>query len=167
MKKFNEIVGIIEVWAGVFMLTAIILLVFGSAVMRTIRHPIVWSVDLAQLLFVWISMLGADTALKKKAHVGVDLITSKFPAKAQNIITLATYILCVLFLAYITYYGITLCVQNYLRRYATLQISYSFGTAAVPFGSILMILTLVEQTSDLLAKWKKVSVGEVKQLTNI
>lgn len=78
MRKFNEKVGTIETWIGVVMLATIIVLVFASAVMRTIKYPIVWSVDLAQLLFVWISMLGADVALKRKAHVGVDLLAKNF-----------------------------------------------------------------------------------------
>lgn len=157
MKEFNEKVGTVETWIGVVMLTSIILLVFLSAITRTLKYPIVWSVDLAQLLFVWICMFGADIALKRKAHVGVDLITRKFPVRLQNIITLATYILCILFLAFIAYYGLFLCFTNYLRKYQTLQISYSYGTAAVPVGSVLMILTIIEQMIQLIAKWRKTS----------
>lgn len=159
MKEFNAKVGIIETWIGVLMLAAIILLVFISAITRTFKHPIVWSVDLAQLLFVWISMFGADLALKKRAHVGVDLIAKQFPVKLQNSITLGTYILCLLFLGFIAYYGSLLCVTNFLRKYQTLQISYSFGTAAVPLGSVLMILTIIEQMTDLIKNWDKPSIG--------
>lgn len=159
MRKFNEKVGTIETWIGVVMLATIIVLVFASAVMRTIKYPIVWSVDLAQLLFVWISMLGADVALKRKAHVGVDLLAKKFPAKLQNMITLGTFIICILFLGFITYYGIYLCNVNYLRKYQTLQISYSYGTAAVPIGSVMMILTIIEQMADLFKNWGKPSIG--------
>lgn len=155
MKEFNAKIGAIETWIGVLMLAAIILLVFISAVARTFKQPIVWSVDLAQLLFVWICMFGADLALKKRAHVGVDLLVKQFPIKLQNSITLGTYIICLLFLAFITYYGLVLCVTNYLRKYQTLEISYSFGTAAVPLGSILMILTIIEQLVELIKNWKK------------
>ncbi|MGD9155343.1 MAG: TRAP transporter small permease [Bacillota bacterium] len=159
MKEFNEKVGGIETWISVGMLAAIIVLVFASAVMRTFRYPIIWSVDLAQLLFVWICMLGADAALKKRAHVGVDLLAKQFPVRIQNIITLTTYIISVLFLVFITYHGLSLCVKNYLRQYATLQISYSFGTVAVPIGSILMILTFAEQIINLFGNWDKPSIG--------
>jgi TRAP-type C4-dicarboxylate transport system permease small subunit len=159
MKEFNEKVGTIETWFSVGMLAAIVVLVFASAVMRTLRYPIIWSVDLAQLLFVWICMLGADAALKKKAHVGVDLLVKQFPVRIQNIITLTSYIISVLFLVFIAYYGVSLCVKNYLRQYATLQISYSFGTVAVPAGCVFMILTFVEQIVNLVGNWDKPSVG--------
>lgn len=74
-------------------------------------------------------------------------------------ITLGTFIICLLFLGFITYYGIYLCNVNYLRKYQTLQISYSYGTAAVPIGSVLMILTIIEQMADLFKNWGKPSIG--------
>lgn len=160
MRKFNEKVEQIETLIAMGMLASIIILVFISAITRFFKMPIIWSVDLAQLLFVWISMLGADAALKKKSHIGVDLLVKKFPAKLQNTITLGTYILIFAFLVFMLYQGSILVVENYLRKYSTLKISYSFGTAAVPIGSIFMILTVVEQTIDLVKNWSKPSVSK-------
>jgi TRAP-type C4-dicarboxylate transport system permease small subunit len=145
MSKFNAFIGRAESLVGVVMMVVIVVMVFIGAVSRRFGQPIVWSVDLAQLLFIWVCMFGADAALKNKAHVGVDMITNMFPASAQRIITRATYVLCMAFLVFLVIYGVRLCMSNYLRMYATLKVSYSFGTAAVPIGSALMFLTLLEQ----------------------
>lgn len=163
MKKFNAFVGGIESLVGVVMMIIIVVMVFVAAIsrLRFINSPIVWSVDLAQLLFIWICMFGADAALKNKAHVGVDMIVKAFPVKLQKTIVLCTYLLCMAFLVFLAYYGVRLCLSNYLRMYATLKISYSFGTAAVPVGSVLMILTLLEQLRDLVAGWDDPEVGVV------
>ncbi len=161
MKKFNAFVGRIETVVGVCMMTVIVAMVFLAAVTRYFGRPIVWSVDLAQLLFIWICMFGADAALKNRAHVGMDMIVRLFPIPLQKLITLCTYILCLAFLVFCAYYGFNLCVRNYLRMYATLKISYSFGTAAVPVGSVLMILTILEQLGDLLKRWGDPRVGVV------
>jgi TRAP-type C4-dicarboxylate transport system permease small subunit len=115
----------------------------------------VWSVDLSQLFFVWISMIGADLALKKRSHMGVDLLVKRFPAGLQKPVALFSYIICAGFLGFVTYWGIILCVQNYLRKYATLKISYSFATVAVPLISILMLLTVIQQIAELFAKRPK------------
>ncbi len=163
MKKFNAFVGRIESVVGVSMMTVIVAMVFIGAVSRYFKSPIVWSVDLAQLLFIWICMFGADAALKNRAHVGVDMIVKLFPVKLQKTITLCTYILCLCFLVFLVFYGFRLCLSNYLRQYATLKISYSFGTAAVPIGSILMILTLLEQLGGLIAGWNDPKIGTVGQ----
>lgn len=155
MKKVNEVISKIESTVGVVMLTGIVLLVFISAVTRVFKSPIVWSVDMAQLLFVWISMFGADLALKKCAHMGVDIVVRKLPDKLQKIVALFSYLLCTGFAVFIAYWGINLFIENYLRKYQTLQISYSYATAAVPVVSCLMILTLLEQIIDLLRGWNK------------
>lgn len=164
MRKFNAFVGRIETVVGVVMMTVIVAMVFVGAVTRYFGKPIIWSVDMAQLLFIWVCMIGADRALKNKAHVGVDMIVKMFPAKLQKIITLATYLLCLAFLAFLAYWGVRLCFSNYLRLYATLKISYSFGTAAVPIGAVLMIVTLLEQLYDLIVGWDDPDVGTVSTL---
>ncbi|MDD3903442.1 MAG: TRAP transporter small permease [Sphaerochaeta sp.] len=158
MKKINEAIARIEYSIGTVMLISIIILVFASALLRVVDLPIVWSVDASQLLFVWISMIGADLALKKRSHMGVDLLVRKFPLSLQKIIALVTYILCIAFVVFIAYWGVRLCIMNYLRKYQTLKISYSFATAAIPTIAIFMLSTLVEQTQNLLRGWKDPSV---------
>ena len=50
-----------------FALLAIITgLVFVASIMRFFGHPLIWSVDLAQLLFIWLCMLGATRAMREK-----------------------------------------------------------------------------------------------------
>lgn len=151
MKKLNNAIQTFEYTMGSVMILTIVVLVFASAVARYFRRPIVWSVDLSQLFFVWISMFGADIALKKRAHMGVDLLIKKFSPSKQKLVALFSYLLCGAFLLFVTYWGWKLCVQNYLRKYATLKISYSYATAAVPVVSILMFLTVVQQVADLVA----------------
>lgn len=153
MKRMNEVILNVERFIGSVMLITVVLLVFISAILRLFRHPITWSVDLSQLLFIWISMIGADVVLKNKAHMGVDLIVRLFPRTVQNLLLLFSYSLCTGFLGFVIYWGIKLCISNFARKYATLKISYSFATLAVPFISVFMILTILEQFIDLIKNW--------------
>jgi TRAP-type C4-dicarboxylate transport system permease small subunit len=157
-RKFNGKIGFVEQYLALFLMCVIVILVFVSAVLRTVGFPVVWSIDLAQLLFIWICVFGADAALKAKAHIGVDLLVRQFPAKLQNIVTLFSYLLIFAFLIFVLCYGVGLCFENYLRKYQTLTISYSFGTAAVPIGSIFMLLTLAEHFMYLIKNWGKPNV---------
>lgn len=158
MKKINEAIAKIEFTVGTIMLISIVVLVFLSAFLRLVGHPLVWSVDASQLMFVWISMFGADLALKKRSHMGVDLLVRKFPISIQKSISLATYILCSAFVIFMAYWGIRLCILNYLRQYQTLKISYSFATAAVPSVAIFMMLTIFEQIVNLARNWKNPAI---------
>ncbi len=156
MKKLNQAIARAEQVIGSIMLVAVVLLVFISAVVRlTPNVNMIWSVDASQLMFIWISMIGADLALKKHSHMGVDLLVKRFPEKMQKVLALGSYILCLGFSVFVTYWGVILCMKNALRSYQTLKISYSFATAAVPVLSVLMILTLIEQIIDLIRHWKE------------
>ncbi|GHS90090.1 hypothetical protein AGMMS49957_14980 [Synergistales bacterium] len=154
MKRINSFIQTLEYIVGSVMIVSIVLLVFASAVFRVFRMPITWSVDLSQLFFVWISMFGADIALKKCSHMGVDLITRYFPQNIQKALAIFSCMLCAAFLVFVAYWGGFLCFQNYLRKYATLKISYSYATAAVPVVSVLMLLTLVQQFFELVKTGK-------------
>ena len=156
MKKLNQAITRVEQVVGSIMLVAVVLLVFISAVIRlTPNINMIWSVDASQLMFIWISMIGADLALKKRSHMGVDLLVKRFPEKLQKVLSLCSYLLCGAFSVFVTYWGVILCIKNALRSYQTLKISYSFATAAVPVLSILMLLTLLEQIIELLRHWKE------------
>lgn len=167
MKRINETIRRIEYSVGTVMLIGIIVLVFASAFLRLVRFPIVWSVDASQLLFVWISMIGADIALKKGAHMGVDLLVRFFPEKIRKGLALFSILLCIAFALFIVYWGTHLCVTNHYRLYQTLGISYSFATAAVPFVSILMLMTLAEQLIDLLKTMRHPAASQASSAASV
>lgn len=168
MKKINQCILRAEQLIGSIMLIVVVLLVFISAIVRlTPNINIIWSVDASQLLFIWISMIGTDIALKKHGHMGVDLLVRKFPIKAQKFLALGSYLLCFAFSLFVTYWGTLLCIENALRKYQTLKISYSFATAAVPVLSIFMLLTLTEQIISLLRRWNQpLALSDETEQTN-
>lgn len=154
MYKINSFIKRGETQVGTAMLILIVVLVFLSAILRIVNFPIVWCVDLSQLLFIWISMIGADLALKNKAHMGVDLLVKIFPVKLQRALKVLSFALCLLFLVFIAFWGARLVKMNWKRKYQMLVISYSWATMAIPVLSISMILVIFEQFIDSLKLWK-------------
>src|SRR3546814_6107426 len=73
-----------EALLAVGLLAVIVFLVFIAGVMRWFGEPLIWSVDLAQLLFVWVSFLGADMALRKRAHIGIDYLVRRLPRSEEH-----------------------------------------------------------------------------------
>ncbi len=51
----------------------IVSLVFVASIGRWIGYPIPWAVDMAQLLFIWVCFFGANQALRRNQHMGVDI----------------------------------------------------------------------------------------------
>jgi len=155
LQKFNGVLTKAEQVIGSVMVIMIVLLVFVNAIARKLGHPIFITQEGSQLLFIWISMLGANLAMKSDSHMGVDLLVRKFPPTLQKILKVFSYILCLGFLAFMTYWGIILCAKNYLRIYSTLGISYTTATAAIPVVSLFMALAILEKMILLFENWDK------------
>lgn len=126
-------------------LAAIVLLVFSAAVMRTIGLPIIWSVDVAQLLFAWLCMLGANQTLKHSQHACVDLFTQYLTDNWQRRLNVLVTVLMLVVLGLITAYGMALFTLNPQRTLGSTAIPYRLVTLALPVGAFLMLLTLLEQ----------------------
>ncbi|WP_428240258.1 TRAP transporter small permease [Gynuella sp.] len=132
--KFEEYVAMI-------FLALIVLLVFIAATMRWLGHPVIWSVDMSQILFIWVCILGANQALRNGGHVGVDVITRHLPVRAKAALDLLLYLLVIAFLLVLIYNGAKLTWLNVERRFGDSAISYAWVTVAVPVGSALMTLS--------------------------
>lgn len=141
----SSVIHQVESVVGRFLLASIVLLVFAAGVSRSFGYPIVWSVDVAQLLFVWTSFIGADMALRGRNLIAVDLFVRWAPPRTRALIDLATGLLVLAFLVAMAVLGYQLTLSNLPRQFADSGISYAFVTAAVPVGCGLLAITLAGQ----------------------
>lgn len=136
----------IERLVCISLLSAIVLLVFAAAVMRTVGLPIIWSVDIAQLLFAWLCMLGANQTLKHAQHATVDIVTQYLPVRWQQRLAGLASLIIIGVLAVIVVYGIALFNLNPQRTLGSTPVPYRYVALALPVGAGLMLLTLLEQS---------------------
>ena len=158
MKKFYEKFCKFEENLALWLLAGLTILVFVSAMMRTIGFPLNWAQDAALVAFAWMIFFGSDIALRGPGLIGVDLLISKFPFAVQKIIDIIFKIAIIIFLVILVINGITMTIEGWEREITTLGISYSFVTMAVPVGSffmtISMVLNLIKSVKELLAHKK-------------
>ncbi len=121
------------------------LFVLVGAVTRTLGSPVIWAVDLAQLSFVWACMLGADLAMKKKAHIEIDIVVRHFSAPARRLIAVVWLVVIAAFLTMLIWYGTQLTLMNAERELGDVGISYSWITSAIPAGCALMLATTLRR----------------------
>lgn len=154
LSKLNKKIKKLEEQVAQLFIVFIVLLVFTAALSRWFKIPIAWAIDMSQLLFGWVVFLGADLAMDQGRHVGVEILSSKLPLKFQKLLTLLWNVILIIFLLVCVYYGTQLCLDNSARKFNTMRISYSYLTAAVPVGSLLMIRTLVDKSVVLIKELK-------------
>lgn len=133
----------IELAIGVALLAVIVALVFVAAIMRFYGHPLIWSVDLAQLLFIWLCFLGAARALRERAHLGIDLLVRRLPHRWRLRIESALALTIVAFLLLLAREGYVLTLANIERQFGDSGLSYAFVTVAVPVGCLMLALAIL------------------------
>ncbi len=131
----------LEVTIAKLFFAATVLFVLIGAVTRAVGHPAIWSIDLGQATFVWASVLGADIALRRNAHIEIDMIVRRLPWTWRRALAVAWLILIALFLATLVHYGTQLTLLNVERPMGDAGLSYAWVTAALPVGAALMLAT--------------------------
>ncbi len=142
MKKISDYVLKIEEFLAGVMLCLISVLVFGSAIARTIGVPINWAQDIALLAFGWLTFIGADVVAKSGKLINIDMFTNCLPKFVQKVLGIIFDVMMLLFLLILIVYGFMLVSQSWNRMFNTLKLSYAWCTLAVPVGSLLLFLTM-------------------------
>ena len=138
-----------------FLFAVMVALVFSSAIARGIGKPLAWSLDVAQLLLCWTSLVGADVAFRHDKFIGLDLFTRKMPVKVQKVLEIVVLVLMQVAFCIFIYYGVMLYIKSWKRSFQTLPISYSLVTIALPVMSALMTLTNILKITDKVKNFKK------------
>lgn len=153
-----------ETAAAGIILAAITFMVFAAAVMRFFGRPLIWSVDLAQLLFIWLCFLGATRALREKGHIGVEVLVIYLPHRVRLAIEIAITLLILAFLIRLAQEGAKLTWLNRQRTYGDSGIPYAFVTVAVPVGCLMLSASLI---GNLLHAWRRRHAGDTLVYTRL
>ncbi len=139
-KLYNSFVKAEEIIACL-MLAGIVGLMFLSAVLRKAGLPLNWAGDTSLLLFTWACFFGADLAIREKSMVNVDMLLTRFPVKVQKVIRISCHIAAMALLLSFVYFGVPLCIDSVDRKFSNMNLSYSWASASVPAGSVLLLIT--------------------------
>lgn len=143
MKKISDMILRVEQLLSGIMLVMIAILVFLSAVARTIGMPINWAQDVSLLAFGWLTFIGADIIIKNNSLIRIDMLVNKLPKVIQKVLMLIFDVMMLTFLLILIVYGFLLVSQSWNRTFNTLKLSYAWCTLAVPVGSLLMFFSMI------------------------
>jgi TRAP-type transport system small permease protein len=81
-------------WLMALALAVMVVLVFGNVMLRYLFNTgIAAAEEIARLMFVWLIFLGAILALRRHAHLGVEIIQARLPLKARRVCAVISHLL--------------------------------------------------------------------------
>lgn len=91
--------------------------------------------EIMLLMFVWITFLGIPLAARRKAHLGLSLLTDALPPRIRWWVAHFALLVSLTFLTLVGYYGVKMVQQEYLSR----QTTPSLGLLMWPFGMAIVV----------------------------
>ncbi len=147
MKKFVKIIDNILITFLMVLLVVMVLDVAWGVFTRYVApKPSPFTEELAAFLMMWIGLLGGAYALRQKAHLGIDILTSKLSERNQQRWDIFIYSAVIVFAVLVLVWGgIRLVViQLYLKQVsAAMQIHVGYVYLVLPLTGLLLVLYAV------------------------
>ncbi|QEI05552.1 TRAP transporter large permease subunit [Pigmentiphaga aceris] len=132
---------LVEIPAALLVLAEIALLL-ASVIARYVFHtPLVWGDELASMMFLWLSMLGAVVALRRGEHMRMTALLSRVSPQARAFIDVLTIAASIAFMFMVFPHALEYAEEEAVVSTAALEISNAWRASAWPVGMGLMLLT--------------------------
>ncbi|UXM96542.1 TRAP transporter large permease subunit (plasmid) [Bartonella sp. HY329] len=127
-----------------------IIILFAGVVARYIFHkPILWSDELASILFVWLAMLGAAIAFRRGHHMRMNALVVKFNEQGRAFCDVLAIVSGLVFFVLIIPHAFEYAEEEAYITTAALGLQNSWRAAALVVGFVIMfvfaILRLLQQ----------------------
>ena len=131
---------LVEIPAALLVVAEIVILFAGVVARYGLHQPLIWSDELASILFLWLAMLGAAVAFRRSEHMRMTaIVASARPAMRAWLDVVATCA-ALAFLLLIAWPAYEYAYEESFITTPALQIPNVWRAAALPTGICLMAL---------------------------
>jgi tripartite ATP-independent transporter DctM subunit len=131
---------VVETIAALLVLVEIGVLASGVVARYVFHQPLVWSDELASILFLWLSMLGAVVALRRGEHMRMTAFVNSAKPQTRALLDTLAIAASVAFLALVLAPAWEYASEERFIVTPALEISNGWRAAAIPVGMALMLV---------------------------
>lgn len=136
------------------------LLVFTNVLSRYVLHmSLSFSDEITTNLFILLSMMGTAIATKRRAHLGLTILTDAVPEKVRKVLITLGFAIGTALSAALCYYGIQMVLQQINLGQVTPTMQWPewiFGTF-IPFGALFVTIRFAQATWEEFGKKEEVT----------
>jgi tripartite ATP-independent transporter DctM subunit len=141
LRKAERWLGSIVAAAAAFLVVAEIIVLFtGVSARYLFQKPIIWSDELAGILFLWLAMLGAVVAFQRAEHMRMTAIIGMVSPRTRALFDALAIAAPLVFLALVLEPAYEFASDEAFVSTPALDISNLWRAAALPIGLGLMLL---------------------------
>jgi len=143
----NLLIRSLEITVMIVVAVLVLDVVWQVATRFILKDPSRWTDELATMLLIWVSLLGASVGFIRKAHLGVDYFVGKLRGKLKIFVEFLVYLLIIAFAVLILIYGGYMIVSKTLETgqpSPALQIEMGYVYLALPISGIFIAIFSLE-----------------------
>lgn len=129
-------------------------LVFANVLSRYVFHnSLSFSEEITTYLFILLSLMGTAVATKRRAHLGLSILTDAVSPGARKILLVLGFVIGTVFSAALFYYGILMVINQYNLGMETSAMQWPewiYGTF-IPFGAFFVTIRFAQAA---IQEWK-------------
>ena len=131
---------LVEIPAALLVVSEIVILFAGVVARYVLHKPLIWSDELASILFLWLAMLGAAVAFRRGEHMRMTALVARASPGLRAFLDLVATAAALSFLVMIAWPSWEYAYEESYITTPALQIANIWRAAALPVGVGLMAL---------------------------
>jgi len=139
-----------------FAILAATLIIVEQVVVRYVWHAAtIWQVEIAVYLLIAATFLGAPYGLKHNAHINIDMVIYKLPARIRYRLDMATSLIAMLFCIVLAWRGCVMWLEAWDGKWLSsslLSTPLIYPYAIIPVGMALTSLQYLIRIMELVKK---------------
>jgi TRAP-type C4-dicarboxylate transport system permease small subunit len=134
-------------WTIVGLMAVMVAVVSAQVFMRyALNSSIGWADEVSRLMFVWSIFLAIPLGIKLGVHIGIEMLTSRLPAAAQDSLARAVALVAAALMALVAYEAAVIVWDQWDEQMASVDASAALFILALAIGcahSALHLLWIV------------------------
>jgi TRAP-type C4-dicarboxylate transport system permease small subunit len=132
---FIRAFGTLVDWVTIAMGAGIVCLVFTNVVLHQVGYDMAWTMELTQLLMVWVTFMGGAAAAQRGEHIAITEIVDFLPVRPHQWADAMAQLVAAFVLCLLIWYGIGIAELAWSDQMSVLGWPMSMEYLGLPVGS--------------------------------
>src|SRR4051794_31669761 len=150
------LIPLVEIPAALLVVAEIVVLLAGIIGRYVFHRPLVWSDELAGMLFLWLAMLGSVIAFQRGEHMRMTAIIGMLGPRARAFLDVIAIAAPLAFLLLVIHPAYEFAADEVYVTTPALDIPNAWRAAALPIGLALMLVVALLRLASV-ADWRHVA----------
>ena len=142
-RAIDQLVRVVDIGLWVGFLALVVTVSMQVLARNLFGLPLIWTLDVAQLLFTWLIFIGAAVAFRKAAHYNVDIVPAGW-VRARALLEVVGMLAAAVVVYVMLVHGWELTQIRSTGTVESLNISGLWMFVPIPIGGALILLFVLE-----------------------